>query len=222
MLLCHEYSRWVKVGSLTLLNAALGKALLDTFGDASWDSGLEIIDISAIDSFSECCSDDVRAYSEQLVRDLTSSEVFAVERSDEDGWVAGRVELRVDGALVEWLHLELVDGVLDNTATAGGIAGLVEDAILGNHLGLEDALGDDLELGGAGVDVGSVEAATFQKPDCHARSSADESGECLTVGGDEVSSLPSLVLQCWIVEGESELLIFWQKGESVGGSIREE
>jgi len=54
----------------------------------------------------------------------------------------------MNGALVEWCHLELVDGVADGFG-----------AVLGDHLGDEAAFDDELELGGAGVDVEGVDTA---------------------------------------------------------------
>ncbi|KAH7310210.1 putative hybrid NRPS/PKS enzyme [Rhexocercosporidium sp. MPI-PUGE-AT-0058] len=74
---------------LTLLDTALSKALLDTFGDAGWDSRLELINISAIDSFLKSGNNDVKAYSEQLISNLISSEIFDIKRSDKDSWVKG-------------------------------------------------------------------------------------------------------------------------------------
>lgn len=119
-----------------LLDVALLETLLDTVCDRRRDRSLEIINISTVDCLSEGSCDHVRAELERLVEDLSGTEILGVEGSDEDSVLAVRVELRVDGALVEGGHLEGVDGVLDDTAAALSVARCVEDAVLGHHLNL--------------------------------------------------------------------------------------
>ena len=73
----------------------------------------------------------------------------------------------MDRALVERLHLELVDCIFDNTAAACDIARRIKNAVFRNHLSLKDSLNNDLKLGSARMDMRSIEAAPVQKSDCH-------------------------------------------------------
>jgi len=190
--------------------------------DGSRDSLLESVNISAIDSLAESSRDHIGAEGEELVSDLSSSEVLGVERGNEDGVVAVRVELGVDGSLVERCHLELVDGVLDDSSARLCVAGSVEDAVLWDHLDLKGTLSDDLEFGGTRMNVRSVEAASFEEANCHARSSANKCWECLAVCGNEITALSTLAFLGWITECELELIVLGEETEAVSSSIGDE
>lgn len=128
----------------------------------------------------------------------------------------------VDRALIERSHLELVDCVRDNATARLGIGWVVEDAVLGEHLGDECALGDDLQLSGSQVDVRSVEAAWPEEANGHAGARADEGRECLPVGGDEISSLSTLALLRCIVKVELEVLVLGNESETISCGVGEE
>lgn len=131
---------------------ALLQALLDAERDASGDALADGLDVFAGDGLAESGGEDVIREGKAVVGDLASAEVLAVEAGDEDHVLAVRVELGVDGALVERRHLELLDGVGDDAALAVS----VDDPVLGHHLGHQAALDDELELGAAGVHVEGV------------------------------------------------------------------
>jgi len=152
---------------------------------------------------------------------LASTEVFVVERCDKCGVLASGVELRVDRAEVERLHLELLDVVAYDVVAVGSLV-VPEDTVLGNHLGDELTLGNDLEFDCARVDVGGVETAGAKEPNCHSGAGAHERGECLAVGCDDITPLSSLALKGRVAEVEHELLVIWKKRESVDGIVGDE
>ena len=115
-------------------------------------------------------------------------------------------------ALVERSHLELVDFVANGAALAVGV-----DAVLGEHLDDDFAVDDDLELGGARVNVRSVEATGIEEADGHAGPGAYKSWEGLAVGGDHLTTLstrPDVV-----DELEEELIIVGEEVEAVDSGV---
>jgi hypothetical protein len=108
--------------------------------------------------------------SEKCLYRLLHARVLIRERRHEDCRCAVGVELCVQGALWEDGHLELVHGVIH-----------VLGAVLGCHAGHEAALDDDVELSGAGVDVGRVEAAGAEEAEGHRAARAYEGGEGVAV-----------------------------------------
>lgn len=127
----------------------------------------------------------------------------------------------MDGALVERLHLEFLKRVGDDATAVGGFA-VFEDTVFGKHLGDDLAVCDDLELDGAGVNVWCVEAARPEETDGHTSAGADERGESLAVGSDEVATFSAFTLEGGVVEGEDELLVIWQEVEAVCCGVGEE
>lgn len=205
------------------LNAASLEALLHAQRNGSWDRALELRNLGAVNRLAESSLHHIGAHGEQLVSDLAGAKVLAVKRRHEGSWCAVGVELRVDGALVEGRHLELRDGVGDDaTAGRGAHLGVVEHAVLGEHLDDQAAGGDDLQLGGARVHVWGVEAAGPEEADGHAGAGADERGEGLAVRGDEVAALAALAFEGRVAEVEDELRVFREQGEAVGGGVGEE
>lgn len=219
--------------NLTLLDVALLQARIDTKGDAGRNSSADHLDILAVDALAKGSSDEIVAKGKGLVGDLAGAKVLRGEAGDEDGVGAVRVELAVDGALVEGGHHVGAELGADDAA---GLAVGREDAVLGRHLGDETALGDDLELDGSGVDVEGVHAAGLDPSDSlqessallledlgvsggtyHAGSGADEGGECLAVGSDELTTLSGVGLL--LVEVEDELLVIGEELEAVGGAV---
>jgi hypothetical protein len=122
----------------------------------------------------------------------------------------------MDTALRENSHFQRTDrGTYDTS-----LAVLVDDTILGHHLSDQVAVDDDLELGGAGVDVHGVHATRADAADSHAGAGADERGKSLAVGGDELAALARVLLRH--VEVEYELLVIRQERVSVNGGVGEE
>jgi hypothetical protein len=153
------------------INLSLGdptshQALLNAFRNASWDRSLELLHIRTIDSLAEGRRHHIGAHSKEFIRDLASAEVLIVESGDKCSIYTVRVELRVDASLVERLHLELVDGVGDDSAAIGSVV-VPKYSVLGKHLSHHSSLSNDLQFDTAGVDVRSVESAGPEKPDCH-------------------------------------------------------
>ena len=137
------------------MNTALVQALLNAKGNALGDGSPDSLDVLTGDDLAESGSDDVVAQGKGLIGNLTGAEVLSREGGNKGGGLAVGVELSVDGADVEGGHHVGLELGADDAAVALGI----EDAVLGNHLGDETTGGDDLELGGAGMDVESVHAA---------------------------------------------------------------
>jgi len=69
--------------------------------------------------------------------------------------------------------------------------------------------------------VRSVETARTEESDGHARPSANESREGLSVGGNEITTSSSFALQGWIVEVEDEILWVIEDGKAINCSICE-
>jgi hypothetical protein len=195
--------------------------LLNTFRNARWNGTLEFGNIGAINSLAKSSRDHIGTHSKKLICNLSSAKVLTRESSDESSIRAIWVELRVDTSLIEGLHLEFRDSVIDDPASVGRVV-VVEDAILGEHFGDETTLSDDLEFNGTGVYVWSVEAAWPKKANCHTGSGAYKRGERLAVCGDEISTFASLAFQCRIAEVEDEIGIGGEEGEAVNCSISEE
>ncbi|GJC91475.1 pantothenate transporter liz1 [Colletotrichum higginsianum] len=162
------------------LDAALVQAGVDAEGDVGRDVLAEALEVGAVDGLhaAEGGGDDVRAEVEEGLGDLLDAWVDVVEAGDEDGVLAVRVELLVDGALGEDGHLEGVHGVGDGV-----------EAVLDDEVGDEAALDDDVELGGAVVDVGRVHAAGAEEGERHGGAVADEGRECLGRGRGREAAL---------------------------------
>ena len=177
------------------------------------------VDIRAIHRLSERGLDDIGAETNQLIKDLSGAEILTVESSHERGGRAVGVELRMHAPQIKGRHLISVDLVGDDPPLARlGI----QDAVLGQHLRHQAALGDDLELDGARVHVWGVEAAGVQEADGHADAGADEGGEGLAVGRDEVAALAALAFETWVGEVEDEVGVGGEQGEAVDGGVGEE
>jgi hypothetical protein len=127
----------------------------------------------------------------------------------------------VDGALIEWLHLEGIDRIGDNSPSISSNI-VVKDAVLREHLGDQPTRSDNLELSAARVDMRCVETTGAQETDCHAAAGTNESGECLAVRGNEISTLSSLAFESWVAEIEDKLAVLWQEGESIHRGIGKE
>lgn len=198
----------------TLGNAALLEALVDAQGNALGDGLANEVNVRTGDALTKGGGNNIVGKSESLILNLTSAEVLSGEGSNKGSRVAVRVELGVDGALVEGSHH--VGAKLGADNAAGAI--LVVDTVLRNHLGNETAGGDDLELGRAGMDVEGVHSAGINAAEGHARAGANKSRESLAVGSDDLAALSGV----WLlgIEVEDELVIL-EKREAVDGSISE-
>jgi hypothetical protein len=89
---------------------------------------------------------------EEGLSGLLDTGVFITEAGNEDGLFASGVPFGVDGSLGEDDALELGRVVTDDGR-----------AILGDELGVERALDDNVEFGGSRVNVGCVEAASVKE-----------------------------------------------------------
>jgi hypothetical protein len=138
----------------SLLDATGLKTLFNAQSNAPRNSLADLVDILAGDALTKGSSDNIVAQRHKLIGDLASAKVLSRKGSDEGSGFAVRVELSVDGTLIEGSHHVGCELGADNTT----LAILVEDAVLGDHLGDETAGGDDLEFSGARVDVKSVHA----------------------------------------------------------------
>lgn len=138
-----------------LLEAALLKALLDTESNVDGDGIAHSIDVLAGNDLAKSGRDDVVAESKGLIGDLAGTKVLGGEGGDEGGGLAVWVELGVDGADVEGGHHVGSELGADDASLAIGI----QDTVLGHHLGDETTGSNDLELGGARMDVEGVHAA---------------------------------------------------------------
>lgn len=206
---------------LSLGNATLLKARLDTLGNAGWDRGLKLCNIGSIDGLSKGSRHHIRTHSKQLISDLAGAKIFTVKACYKGRGRAVRVELGVNGALIEWLHLEGIDRIGDNSPSISGNI-VVKDAVLREHLSDQPTTGNNLELSPAGVDMRCVETTGAQEADCHAAAGTNESGECLAVRGNEISTLSSLAFESWVAEIEDELAVLWEEGESIHRGIGKE
>lgn len=204
---------------LFLLNSTPRQALLDALRYTYRDRRAEGVNIGAIHHLAKRRLDDIRAEANQLIEDLAGAEILVVEGGHEGRGRAVGVELRVHAALVEGRHLVGLDLVGDDPALAGGG---VEHAVLGQHLGHEAALGDDLELDGARVHVGRVEGAAVEEADGHAGAGAHKGGEGLAVGGDQVALAAAFAFELGVGEVEDEGGVVGEEGEAVHGCVGEE
>src|SRR5207302_8487504 len=108
-----------------------------------------------------------------------------------------------------------------NDTTVGGFC-VYEDTVLGKYLSDDIAVYDYLELDSAGVNVWCVEAARAEEADGHTSAGADERGESLAVGSDEVATFSAFTFEGGVVEREDDLLVIWQAVEAVCCSVGEE
>ena len=199
--------------NLPLLNSAPHQALVDAKGDAPGDCSANGIDILAANLAAEHGGNEIAVVGEELVGDLAGAKVLIGERSDEDGVLALGVELGVDAALVEGGHVPGAEVCADDAPTPLG----VEHAVLGRHLGDEAAADDNLQLGAAGVHVERVDAARPDRPDRHARVGAHERREGAPVRRHQHPASAGVALL--LVEGEDEVFILGQEGETVCGTF---
>lgn len=149
---------------------------------------------------------------------MPSSWVLGVETSHKRGWLASGVELCVYTTLVENRHLVGADVVLDQAAAALGVTSGIEDSILDDHLSVNRALCDNLQLGAAKVDVGSIKSARAEESNGHRGLCAYKGRECLAVCEGDVSAETAFATVD--IEVEEEGSVIGKKGDAVGGSVR--
>jgi hypothetical protein len=96
----------------SLLQPTFRQTLLDAQGHIRWNHALDLIDVSAIDDHiaTQSSGDDIRRELEKRIRRLLRRCILVVEGCHEDGRRTVRVELHVQRALREDVHL--VEGVV--------------------------------------------------------------------------------------------------------------
>ena len=95
--------------------------------------------------------------------------------------------LCVNTPLIERLHLEGIDGVIDKSSAIGSVV-VIEYAILRKHLCHKPSLCNDLKLHRTRMNVRSVEPARPEKSNGHASASPHERRERLAVCCDEIAT----------------------------------
>lgn len=157
------------------LNAALLEAAVNALGDVLGDVLAERLEVLAVErgDAAEGRANHSGVEVEEGLSDLLDTRVHVVKSSDENGILAVRIELLVDSALREDGHLVERESVGDRLKP-----------VLDDEVGNEAALDDDVELGGAIVDVGSVHAARTEEAEGHGSAVSDERGESASVGND--------------------------------------
>lgn len=135
-----------------LRDAALLQAALDAEGYIWGKHVLECLDILAVDGISPLQAkdgaDDRLLQAKESLSRLLHARVLRSKASNEDSIVAVGVELGVHRALWEDRHLVLIECVRDQGC-----------AVLGEEVGSQATLDDDVDFAGARMDVRSVEAA---------------------------------------------------------------
>ena len=202
-----------------LRNLTSRQALLHPLCNTRWNLPLEIIYLRPIHRLSKSSGDHVLTEREQLLCHLPSSRVLRVETRHKCSRLAPGVELCVHTALVEDRHLVGADVVLDQAAPALGIASGREDTVLDDHLGVNRALCDDLQLGAAEMNVGSVKSTWTEESNGHRRLCADKSWECLPVCESDVTAEAAFATVD--VEVEEEGGVVGKKGDAVRGGVGE-
>ena len=154
----------------------------------------ELVDIAGIDVVlaAERDLDNIVRQREEVLRDLRSARVGAVERGREDRALAGRVELEVDAALGEDGGFELVEGGVEGEGQGVDLfGGVFEQPVFHHEADFELAFDDGEEFGGARVGVRGVHAAGFDEGYCAGDSFADEEGEVDLVGDEDAAAIAS-------------------------------
>lgn len=142
------------------LSLALGQANLHALRKVGRDILAKLRDVLPINGLGESkrSVDDVRVQAEEVLGDLRGTRVLVVERRNERGRVALVVDLVVDAALREDGALELGEGAGDFGVFTG-----CDEAVLEDVAEVNFAVDHGEELGGAGVDVGCVDAAGVEE-----------------------------------------------------------
>lgn len=223
-----EHHRNITPSSLTirhlntrgpLRNLTSSQTLLDALCNAGWNLPLEIIHLRSIHRLSKGRGDNIVAQREQLLRHLSSSWVLRVEACDERCRLARRVELCVHASLVEDCHLIGVDVVLNEAASTLGITGSRENTVLDDHLSVNRALCDNLQLCAAKMNVGGVEPAWTEESNSHRRLSTHQGWESLAVCEGKVAA--QAALSTVDVEVEEEGLVFGEKRHAIRVGVGE-
>lgn len=154
----------------------------------------ELVDIAGINFVlaAERDLDNIVRQREEVLRDLRSARVGAVERRGENRALAGRVELEVDAALGEDGGFELVEGGVEGEGEGVDLlGGVFEESVLHHEADFELAFDDGEEFGGARVGVRGVHAAGLDEGYCAGDSFADEEGEVGLVGNKNAAAVTS-------------------------------
>ena len=138
-----------------------------------------MVDLSAVDGVgAKGARNDVAPEVEVGLSNLLDTGVLAGEAGDKGRVGAERVKFGVHGTLGEDGHLVLSEVVDDSAET-----------VLEGELGNESALNHNVDLGGARVNVGSVEAAGAKEADSHSDTGTSQGGESLAISFDGVAAI---------------------------------
>jgi hypothetical protein len=157
------------------LDAALLEAAVDALGDILGDVLAEALNVLAVErgDTAKGRANHGRVEVEESLSDLLNAGVDIVKAGDEDGIFAVRVEFSMNSPLREDGHLVKRESVGDWRKT-----------VLDDEVSDEAALDDDVELGGAIVDMRSIHAARAEEAEGHGSAVSDERGECASVCSD--------------------------------------
>lgn len=152
-MLSHGTSFLRRLTRLVGGDAAGLKALVDAKGNVGWDLLAESLDIFAVNALGEAESgvDNVWVKAEEVLGDLGSSWVLAIQGGDECSRFALWVELVVDAANRENSALELLEVAGDFSIVAS-----LDKAVLQDVAEVHLAFDDGQEFGGTGMNVRGV------------------------------------------------------------------
>lgn len=138
----------------------------------------ELLNVLPIDGLgkAERGVDDVGVETKEVLRNLRCAGIFAVEGSYEGGGLTLVVDLVVDAALGE-------HGALEFGERAGdfGVLTSRHQAVLENVAKIDLAFDDGEKFGGAGMDMGCVDATSVKEAKRGGNSQTSEDGESLNV-----------------------------------------
>ena len=177
------------------------QAHIDILRQVGRDILPELLDVLPVNSAGESKRSikNLLVQREEVLRNLTSAGILAVQRSHKHGVVTVIIELEVDAALREYSALELVQSACDLRVLASGDKAVFKD-VAEFEVG---ALDEGEELGGAGMHVGSVDAAGLEEGESGADAKVGEDGESLDVCRFGCAAFGTRSRSC-VVEGEDD------------------
>jgi len=139
---------------------ALRKAVINVLSDIGRNSLAELLDVLAINGLREAerSIEDASIEVEEVLSNLAGTGVLVVQSRDESSRLALRVELVVDAAHGKDGAFELAQAARNLSVLTRGYESVLEDISE-----IDSAFDDGKELGGAGVDMRGVDAASVEE-----------------------------------------------------------